>query len=142
MKQIFIDTNVFVRFLVADNKRMAKECRELFQKIEAGEIKAETDLIVITEVIWVLTSFYKIEKAEVVKYVALLLEVKNLLIKDENIINKALEIFQEKNVDFIDAFCASFVLKRKISYLCSYDKDYDKIFKDNKTIKRIEPKDL
>jgi len=142
MKQIFIDTNVFIRFLVADNERMARECRKLFQKIEQGKVKAETDLIVITEVIWVLTSFYKIKKTEVVKYIALLLEVKNLLIKDETIINKALDIFQEKNVDFIDAFCASFALKRNINYLCSYDKDYDSIFRDNKRIKRIEPQDL
>lgn len=127
MKIIFLDTNIFIRFLVKDNKKMALEAKKLFELIEKGKIKAETDLIVLAEIVWVLSSFFKLKKQDIFEYISLLLRMQNLLVKDENIILKALDIYRKKNIDFIDAFCAALVLKRKIEYICSYDNDYDKI---------------
>ena len=138
MKKIFIDTNVFIRFLVNDNKKMSQEAMKLFERIEGGKIKAETDLIVITEIVWVLSSFYKIKRQDIFEYISLLLQIKNLIIKNEEIIFEALDLYRNKSIDFIDAFCASFAMRRKIKLLCSYDKDFDKI----DGIKRVEPKEL
>jgi len=138
MKRIFLDSNIFLRFLIKDNRQMAKETKALFEAIEKGKIKAETDLIILVEIIWVLSSFFKIDREKIFEYISLLLKLKNFIIKDEEIISQALDFYRKTSVDFIDAFCASFVLRKKINFLCSYDKDFDKI----KGVKRVTPKDL
>ena len=51
MKHIFIDSNIFLRFLVKDNLKMAQETKRLFELMEKGSIKGETDVIVLTEII-------------------------------------------------------------------------------------------
>lgn len=138
MKHIFIDSNIFLRFLVKDNLKMAQEARGLFELMEKGKIRGETDIIILTEIVWTLGSFFKIGKNDIVEYISLLLNFKNLVIKDKEIIERALDIFRSNNIDFIDAFCGGLLLKRKIKYICSYDKDFDKI----DGILRIEPRDL
>ena len=138
MKKIFIDINVFVRFLVRDNDVMANDVKNLFLKVESGKIKAESDLVVIAELVWVLSSYFKIERNVVFEYVSLILKMKNLFVKDEQIIVNALSIFCAKNIDFIDCFCAAYVMKRDDLTLCSYDKDFDKV----DGIKRVEPAKL
>ncbi len=142
MKKIFIDTNIFIRFLVDDNHKMRNETKKLFEYIKGGVVKAETDVIVLVEIIWVLSSFYRVKKDKIFEYLTLLLNLKNLVVKEEKIIVNALNIYLKNNVDFIDAFIASYGINKKIKYIYSYDKDYDKIFKDIKGISRIEPKNL
>lgn len=142
MKNVFLDTNIFIRFLVKDNSKMFNETKKLFCLIEKGKIKAETDVIVITEIIWVLSSYFKLSRRKIFEYISLLFKMKNLTIQDSTIIIRALEIYQKLSVDFIDAFCATLTIKKKIKYICSYDKDFDKIFNNFNTAKRIEPDDL
>ena len=106
---------------------MSHEAKKLFELIEKGKIKGETDIIILTEIVWTLNSFFKIGKNDIVEYISLLLNLKNMVIKDKEIIEKALDIFRDNNVDFIDAFCGGLLLRRKIKYICSYDEDFDKI---------------
>ena len=56
---IFIDTNYFLRFLLKDNEKQFIEVKKLFEKAILGEIDLYTSLIVIFEIYWVLSSFYK-----------------------------------------------------------------------------------
>ena len=102
MKYIFLDTNIFIRFLVDDNKRMSAECKKLFKLIDSGKIKAETDLVVLVEIIWVLSSYFKLERQKIITYIGLLLRLRNLSIRDATIILSALDYYQKFNVDFID----------------------------------------
>lgn len=138
MRNIFIDTNIFIRFLIGDNEKMAEETRKLLELIEKGKLRGETDIVVIAEIVWTLNSFFKVKKEEVVESINLLLNLKNLTIKNKEIIERAINIYSKTNIDFIDAFCAATSLKAKIDYVCSYDKDYDKI----EGVRRVEPSDL
>jgi len=54
--------------------------------------------------------------------------------KKEIIIN-ALAAYEEKNIDYIDAYNASILKMKGINEVYSYDRHYDRI----KWIKRIEP---
>ena len=138
MTMIFLDANIFIRFLTKDDRKKAEDVRKLFELIEGGKIKAQTHIIVLAEIVWTLHSFFKIKKETIAEYIALLLDLKNLTMNDEKIIGRAIEIFKNRNIDFIDAFCASLAEEHQIKYICSYDRDFDKI----KDIKRIEPRDL
>jgi predicted nucleic acid-binding protein len=131
----FVDTNVFLRFLVNDDPAQADACEALFRNAIAGDEALCTSEMVIAEIIWVLESYYELKKADIRESVEKILNTRNLDCPNSEIIISALSIYVEKNIDFIDAFNA-FILKRdEINEIYSYDKHFDRV----DWIKRIEP---
>lgn len=49
----FIDTNIFLRPILKDDKKKVRDCRKLINKIKQGEIKAVTAAIVFAEIAWI-----------------------------------------------------------------------------------------
>lgn len=134
---MFLDANIVIRFLVRDDERKAEHVKQLFLLLEAGKISAETDMIVIAEIVWVLSSFYKLDRETIGEYITLFLATKHLAVKEKPLLQKAVEFYKKINADFIDCFVAAAASKRKI-LVCSYDRDFDK-FPDTK---RIEPEEI
>ena len=131
----FVDTNVFLRFLVNDDPAKADACEALFRSALAGDEALCTSDMVIAEIIWVLESYYELKKADIRESVEKILNTRNLHCPNREIIISALSIYAEKNIDFVDAFNA-FMLKRdEINEIYSYDKHFDRI----DWINRIEP---
>ncbi len=62
---LFVDTNVFLRFLTNDDPAKAKRAETLFRDALRGKIKLVTSLLVIAEIIWTLESFHKLEKPDI-----------------------------------------------------------------------------
>lgn len=135
--RIFVDANIIVRFLTRDDERKAEQVKRTFMLLEAGRISAETNAIIIAEVVWVLSSFYKLPRETIAEYISLLLVMKNLFVKERPFLQTAIESYKRTNADFIDCFVAACAEKRKL-LVCSYDKDFDKIGKPP----RIEPEDI
>jgi len=131
----FVDTNVFLRFLVNDDPAKADACEALFRKAIAGDEILSTSDMVIAEIIWVLESYYELKKSDIRESVEKILNTPNLHCPNQEIIISALSIYDEQNIDFIDAYNA-FLLKRdEINEIYSYDKHFDRV----DWIKRIEP---
>ena len=108
-------------------------------KISSGKkVKAFTSSLILAEINWVLESFYKFKKSEIIKALKSILNLKGLKIIDKANPMLAIEIFQNFNVKFIDALIASnSQLFKKEAVVLSYDKDFDKI-----KIIRKEPKEI
>jgi len=134
---IFLDANIIVRFLTRDDEQKAEDVKQLFLLLEAGKISAETDAIVVAEIIWVLSSFYKLDRSTISEYISLFLATNHLIIKEKPLVQKAVELYKNINADYIDCFVAVVASKRKIA-VCSYDRDFNKF----EGIERIEPKDI
>lgn len=131
----FVDTNVFIRFLTNDIPQKADACEEVFKKaVEKKEIVFTTDLV-IAEIIWVLESFYELQKEEVQTKVEKILNTPNLVCPNKDMILRALALYKEKNIDYIDAYNALILKEKGIDELYSYDKDYDRI----DWLTRLEP---
>jgi predicted nucleic acid-binding protein len=135
MEDLFVDTNIFLRFLLKDDRKKAEHCKNLFEKAEKGKIKIFTSDLVIAEVIWTLESFYKLSKKEVSEKVRQMLTLKNLGIPGASLLIEALVIYEEKNVDFIDAYNYILMLNGGLERIASYDTDFDKLY----GLKRQEP---
>ncbi len=136
----FIDTNIFLRILVKEDKKTFKECFEFVKKVREGKIKAFTSSLVLIEVGWVLGKTYKFSKKQVTDALKGILNLKELKIVDKYHPYLAVSIYEKFNVKFVDAFIASSFLvdKKKLgSVIVSYDRDFDKI-----GVKRKEPKDF
>lgn len=131
----FVDSNIFLRFLVDDDKLKADACQRLFQKaLEGVETLFTTDMV-IAEIVWVLESYYELDKFDVRNKVEKILNTPNLDCPQKEIIINALAVYEERNIDFIDAYNAYFLKSLGVNELYSYDRHFDRI----KGIKRLEP---
>lgn len=135
MKQYFVDSNIFLRFLIKDDEQKFKHCRRLFENVEQGKIKIIISPFILAEIVWVLRSFYKFQKQEILKALQAIILLKNLRIRDKSDMAMTLELFENTNAKFIDCLIASDNdLQAKKCILISYDEDFDKL-----NIKREEP---
>jgi len=135
MRKKFIDTNIFLRYLIKDDPPKYHKCQEIFKKAIEGKIALATSGMVIAELVWTLLSYYKVPKADVIEKVSIIISTENLYIHDKNIIADALVLYSRKNIDYIDAYNAVFMKYHGIDEIYSHDKDFDAI----EAIKRVEP---
>lgn len=128
MKKYFLDTNIFLRFLVGDNKKMLGECLTLFDSIKGGKVDAVTSNVVLSEVVWTLGSLYKYPKSKIIDAIKGILGFPGIKIIDGCMILIALEIYQGVNIKFIDSLIASIDdIYNGRWVVVSYDKDFDKL---------------
>jgi predicted nucleic-acid-binding protein len=129
-----IDTNIILRFLTADENVKYQNLHSFFNSIERGEINVELKLIILFQVIFVLKSFYKIPKENIVDGLSKLLSYKGISLKDKKIVLRTLDLWREKNLEIVDCYIISCVEGDKQNILYSYDRDFDKF-----SINRVEP---
>lgn len=131
----FIDTNIFLRVLIKESEEIFEECEKFLNLIHQNKIEAFTSTIILSEIDWVLESFYKFPKEKVIEGLSSILKLKNLKIIDKFDLLLAIEIYERYPVKFIDTLIASNpkIFKKEV-IVVSYDKDFDKI-----GVKRMTP---
>lgn len=135
MKKYFLDSNIFLRILTADDEKMLLECVQLIEKIKLGQIKIMTSNFVLAEIVWTLGSTYKFDKTKISDAIKVIVNMPSLKIDDNCDTIKALELYSSKSVKYIDALIASnSEIQLKKMTVISYDKDFDKL-----GVKRVEP---
>lgn len=130
-----VDTNIFLRFLLADNPSQSLRCKKLFESAQKGKVELMTSEIVIAEIAWVLHSFYEESRENVAEKLRKILLFKGLFVPNRGVLLLATQKFESQNVDFIDAYNYALAVKKRIGKIYSYDRDFDKL----EGIKRIEP---
>lgn len=135
MKKIFIDTNIFLRYLTKDDPTKYERCRVVFKSALEDKIDIATSAIVIAELIWTLLSFYKVPKADVIEKIAIIISTENLYIPEKDVIADALVLYSRRNIDYIDAYNAVFMKYHGLREIYSYDEDFDEV----EGVKRVEP---
>ena len=76
MKKYIADTNFILRYLLADNQESYKQTKLIFEKARIGKSQIDIEQSVFTEVIFVLSSFYKVPRSEIVSILKSLLSYK------------------------------------------------------------------
>ncbi|HHT9137055.1 MAG TPA: PIN domain-containing protein [Candidatus Wunengus sp. YC60] len=135
MKKLFVDTNIFLRYLTKDDSSKYDKCKEVFRMAMEGKITLITSAMVIAELIWTLLSHYKVSKADVIEMISIIVSTENLFIPDKDIIADALVLYSRKNIDYIDAYNAVYMKYYDCNLIYSYDRDFDAV----EDIKREEP---
>lgn len=121
----FLDTNVFLRYLVKDHTRMFQETQKLFEAIERRRCDAITCSHVYAEIVWVLQSFYAYDR-DVISHIMQTIADSPIIIDDRIHMPRALNFYAEHRAKFIDCIIASHhALQSKTAILISYDKEFD-----------------
>lgn len=136
MKAFFIDTNLFIRYFTNDDPKKADRVDRLLEQAVNGKIELMTAEIVLAEVVWVLESYYELEKARIAEMLKAILSTPGIKVLNGKIVQNALKYYSDKNIDFVDAYIVAVMEKYKIAGIYSFDKKHlDRITQ----ITRLEP---
>lgn len=131
----FLDTNILLRYFTKDDEEKAQKALGLLQRIETGEERVETSLLVVFETVFTLQRHYRVPKPRIKELLIPILRMRGLHLPSKTLCLDALDFFVEHNVPFADAFNAVYMKARGMSEVYSFDTDFDKI----EGIARLEP---
>jgi predicted nucleic-acid-binding protein len=97
-----IDTNVLVRFLVADDPEQASQAAGLFARATADGERLFVAQIVVCELAWVLRHAYDKNREEIAAAIEALLRTRQLLFEDVGQVRSALERYAAGEGDLAD----------------------------------------
>lgn len=134
MRELILDANVLVRFLVQDVPEQARAASKLVGRAESGEVRLIIDPMIIAESVYVLTSFYKRPREVVADVLLSFVQSEGIASLEAARIVDALRRFKRTSVDFADAWLAASGAEchREVA---SFDRDLDR-FPD---IERFDP---
>ena len=127
---IFVDTNVFLRYLTNDVPYQADAFERLLRRAAAGEISLLTSAVALAEIVWTLESYYHLEKNTVQKHILAILNTPGLDVPEGELVLQAIIGYVDKNVDFIDAFHAAWMTNQGVRIACTLDQKHFSRFED------------
>lgn len=136
MDRLFVDTNVFLRFLTNDDPAKASRIEMVFKKAIAGKVRLATNVMVIAELIWTLESYYGLSKEEIESKVVKILNTPNFEVEHGALLVEVLSLYVSANMDFIDAYNAYYMKDNDVTQILTYDKKH---FARVNWLERIEP---
>ena len=130
MSKNLIDTNLIIRFLVNDDPTKVLKVEKLLKDRANKNVLLDT---IIAEIIWVLTSYYTLDKSNIVEKVRALIHVETIEC-NAFLISRALTLWEENNMSYVDAYLVA------VAQLGNMDLySYDQKFRSISTIKVREP---
>ena len=126
MKYPVVDANVFIRAITFDNENMGNAARRLFRKIQSGVLVVQTTDLIISEVVYVLTSksLYQYSREQAAKSIIVFVCLENIIVENKLELIETLELFAQTKLDFSD--CKLIIhAKHSQSQIISFDKDFD-----------------
>ena len=129
MALLYLDTNIIIRYLTADNPDFSKRSYDFLQQVELGAITVTTCEAVIIETVQVLSSktLYNLPRSTVKDHISAIVRLRGLRLTNKQVYLRALDLFASTNLDFPDALIVAHMEHRKVSTLVSFDRDFDKI---------------
>jgi len=120
-ERVFIDTNLFLRYLTNDVPTQADAVEALLQQAADKEMILVTNSLVLAEIVWVLSSYYQRSRVDIRDKVLAVLNTPGLEVVDRDLILQAVAWFAEKNIDFIDAYNAAWLLAQDMNVAYTFD---------------------
>lgn len=121
---VFVDTNIFLRYLTNDNPTVADKIDKYFKEAIHGSIRLITSELVVAEIVWVLESFYELPKEQIFEMISKIINTRGINVINSELLSDALDIYLEKNIDFVDAFNVSLMKKMKVKNVLTLDKKH------------------
>lgn len=121
-ERVFVDTNVFLRYLTNDVPEQADAVERLLRRAAAGEVVLVTGILVIAEIVWTLESFYNLPRHDIQARVRAIINTPGLDVDDRDIISEAISHYLDKNVDFGDAYNAALMPLRDLKAVYTFDR--------------------
>ena len=96
-----LDTNVLVRYIVRDDAAQTERADTLLQEF-SPEAPGFISLVALDELFWVLRTYYRMPKAELILCLERLLNSMNLILEGDAAVRLAITKFASARCDFAD----------------------------------------
>jgi predicted nucleic acid-binding protein len=96
---------VILRFILGDPPELFNKAQAIFRAVETGEVTLQCDPVNLAEVVWVLSSHYKVPCEEIARALTPLVSAPGILVPDKERYLRALALYGEGRLRFGDA-CA------------------------------------
>ncbi|MHB8477641.1 MAG: PIN domain-containing protein [Steroidobacteraceae bacterium] len=117
-----VDTNIVVRLIARDDASQVRLADEFVSK------GAWISHLVLAETMWVLDSVYGLSREKISTAVEMLLNHRDLILQDSDIVAEALENFRQRTaVEFSDCLVLGIAKKAGHIPLATFDRDFAKL---------------
>ncbi|NJN00606.1 MAG: type II toxin-antitoxin system VapC family toxin [Aquincola sp.] len=103
---IGLDTNVLVRYIMQDDPKQSPKANRLIDSLSV-EQPGFVPLVAVVELVWVLSSSYGLNRAQLAAALELLLRGKELVVDRADLVLLALRRFAGGGADFADCLIES-----------------------------------
>ena len=125
-KRAVIDTNILVRYLTEDDPSKANDVKRLLIRAAQDEVRLLIPSVVIAELVWVLQSFYKLERSEIVPLLNAILHTYGVEVSDRPVVSDAIALYRDGTADFIDAWIVAFAKAAEVRAVFTFDRKHFK----------------
>ena len=116
-----LDTNVLVRYLVADDRNQFEIAKEYIEHVTSDDLLF-IPLSVCVELEWVLRTVYELEKLTVITIFSQLLESREIEFQHEAIVEVSLSLYSDNSADFADCLHSASAYANDRSPLVTFDR--------------------
>ena len=124
---VFIDTDVFLRFLVRDQEKQYERARRLFQKADEGRLKLQTSELVVSELVNTLQTEYSFSKEQTSEVLEAILSTRNLKVQNSSVIEAAVKLYARYSIGFVDAYNVALIKRKGTKMMATFDR---RLFKE------------
>lgn len=130
----FLDTNILVRHFTGDPPELAARATRYLA--DADDLLWPD--VIVAETIYVLESFYQVERAQVADTIRAALAFPAIQVVDQELLLRAVEVYEVERIDFAEAYLVASAERSDIRAVASFDRSIDRVT----TVRRIEPPPL
>ena len=123
---VYADTNIFLRYLTNEPEGLSEKVSNFFNEMESGKYRLFVCDLVVSELVYVLEKVFEIPKKEICEKVKILMLKKNIILENSQIIFKALEVYRDFNINFVDAYIYSHSSNNGVKKYFSFDNHFKK----------------
>jgi predicted nucleic acid-binding protein len=124
----FVDTNVFLRFLMLDDEGHHAKAARLIESAVRGERRLVTGPPVLFELAWTLRAAYKVPRTRVLEILKAVFATPGLTLTDSSLVAEALSLASETDSEFPDAYIAAGSRAAGCSAVATFNrKDFSKL---------------
>lgn len=124
-KVYLIDTNVILRYLLADHEKFSPKSKAFMLKVSQEKTKAEIPAVVIVECVYVMEKFYRIPKHEIADALSRMVNFSGIVNSDKSEILEALIKYETSSADIVDCLLAASSAPDRV--VVSLDKDFARL---------------
>ena len=126
-----LDTNVLVRHLTADPPEQAARATSFL----AGAEELILPDIVVAELVYALETVYRVERGQVAELVRAAISFPAIVVLDEVLLLRALELYERESLDFVTAYLAAGAERSGVGAVASFYRSLDRV----ESVERVEP---
>lgn len=132
----FLDTNIFVRHLAADEPDHSPRASAYFARIQRGDVTVRTVNTVVFETVYVAERFYRLQRQHISDVLVPLIDLPGIVLPDKGEVLATFDLYVNyPALSFADCYHVIVMKHLQLTEIVSFDRGFDRI----PEITRIEP---